>query len=109
MSLAVCLCSPSSDGCFLLAGRSHDKSYSLFRIGEVASDGLKLFCESGQSDGLEAQRQGEGGVYDEFNAPAISSGVGTSRTEFFMDGNHTKVGVPLVSVWLCGLFVVKLC
>jgi hypothetical protein len=75
----------------LLPGRSHDKSYSLFRVGDTASDGLKLFCETGQSDGLEAQSQGDGGVFDEFNGRAISSGQGTSRTEFFVDGNHTQV------------------
>lgn len=100
--------SRSTDGCFLLAGRSHDKSFSLFRIGESASDGLKLFCETGQTDGLEAQSQGAGGVYDEFGAPAISSGVGSSRTEFFVDGNHTKVGAPVVAVRFCILFRGKL-
>jgi hypothetical protein len=94
----------SIDSCFLLSGRSHDKSFSLFHVGETASDGLKLFCETGQSDGLEGQSQGEGGVHDEFNAPAISSGVGSSRTEFFVDGNHTKVGAPVVAVRFCGLF-----
>jgi hypothetical protein len=92
------LCSRNTDGCFLLAGRSHDKSFSLFHIGEAATDGLKLFCETGQTDGLEGQSQGAGGVYDEFSAPAISSGVGSSRTEFFVDGNHTKVGAPVVAV-----------
>lgn len=79
------------DCCLLLVGRSHDESFSLFRIGESASDGLKAFCETGQTDGLEAQSQGEGGVFDEFNGPSISSGRGVSRTEFFVDGNHTKV------------------
>jgi hypothetical protein len=92
--LVIWLCSRSTDGYFLLSGRSHNKSFSLFHVGETASDGFKLFCETGQSDGLEAQSQGEGGVYDEFNGPAISSGVGSSRTEFFVDGNHTKVGAP---------------
>lgn len=99
--LAVRLYSRNTDGCFLLAGRSHDKSFVLFHIGEAASDGLKLFCETGQTDDLEAQSQGEGGVFDEFSAPAIPSGVGSSRTEFFVDGNHTKVGAPVVAVRFC--------
>jgi len=85
----------STDGCFLVAGRSHDKSFALFHIGEAASDGLKLFCETGQTDELEGHSQGAGGVYDEFSAPAISSGVGSSRTQFFVDVNHTKVGAPV--------------
>jgi hypothetical protein len=83
----------NNDCCLFLSGRSHDKSFFLFRIGDIASDGLKTFCETGQSDGLEAQSQGEGGVFDEFNGPAISSGQGSSRTEFFVDGNHTQVSI----------------
>ena len=106
--LAVRLYGRSTDGCFLLAGRSHDKSFSLFHIGEAASDGLKLFCETGQTDGLEARSQGAGGVYDEFSAPAVSSGVGSSRTKFFVDGNHTKVGAPMVAVRFWLLFRGKL-
>jgi hypothetical protein len=52
-----------------------------------------MFCEKGQSDGLEALSQGEGGVFDEFNGPAISTGQGSSQTEFFVDGNHTEVSI----------------
>jgi hypothetical protein len=80
----------------LLSGRSHNRFFSLFRDGDTASDGLKTFCETGQSDGLAAQSQAEGGVFDEFNGPAISSGQGSSRTEFFVDGNHTHVSRLLV-------------
>ena len=74
-----------------LIGRSHDKSYVLFRMGQTASDGLKVFAESGRSDTLDAQSQGEGGVYDEFNAPPITLGEGRSEAEFFVDGNHSRV------------------
>ena len=52
---------------------------------------MKMFSETGQTDGLEEQSQGEGGVFDEFNGPSIPAGQGRSDTEFFMDGNHTKV------------------
>lgn len=40
---------------------------------------------------LEQQSQGEDGVYDEFNAPPITSGVGRTEAEFFVDGNHSRV------------------
>ncbi|XP_023719818.1 spondin-2 isoform X3 [Cryptotermes secundus] len=95
------------------SGRSHDRSFSLFRIGDTASDGFKTFCETGQSDGLDAQSQGEGGVFDEFNGPAISSGQGTSLTEFFVDGNHTQVSIAVRIVpspdWFVGLDSLQLC
>ena len=73
------------------AGRSHDKSYVLFRLGQPASDGLKVFVEDGRSDALDAQSQGEGGVYDEFNAPPVTNGEGRTEAEFFVDGNHSRV------------------
>lgn len=57
----------------------------------MASEGLKVFAESGRSDTLDAQSQGEGGVYDEFNAPPITQGEGRSEAEFFVDGNHSRV------------------
>jgi hypothetical protein len=72
-------------------GRSHNKSYILFRLGGIASEGLKMFAEDGRSDTLDSQSQGEGGVYDEFNAPPIFSGEGKTEAEFFVDGNHSRV------------------
>jgi len=72
-------------------GRSHNKSFVLFRLGTRASSGVKTFAETGRTDVLEEQTQGEGGVYDEFNAPPISTGAGRTEAEFFVDGNHSRV------------------
>ncbi|KAG8232109.1 hypothetical protein J437_LFUL011651 [Ladona fulva] len=72
-------------------GRSHDKSFTLFRVGELSSAGVKAFAESGRSDILDEQSQGGGGVYDEFMAPPIKTGAGRSEAEFFVDGNHSRV------------------
>lgn len=52
---------------------------------------MKAFAETARSDLLEQQSQGEGGIYDEFNAPPITSGVGRTEAEFFVDGNHSRV------------------
>ena len=67
----------------LSTGRSHASHYALFRVGQAASDGFKEFAETGRSDSLDAQSQGEGGIFDEFNAPPVTSGEG--RTWFFND------------------------
>lgn len=75
----------------LFTGRSHDKSFTLFRLGQKSSVGVRSFAETGRSDLLEEQSQGEGGIYDEFNAPPITSGVGRTEAEFFVDGNHSRV------------------
>ena len=72
-------------------GRSHNKSYTLYQLNQKATEGLKLFAENGRSDYLDTQSQGEGGIYDEFNAPPITSGEGKTEAEFFVDGNHSRV------------------
>ncbi|XP_065169993.1 uncharacterized protein mspo [Atheta coriaria] len=94
-------------------GRSHDKSFTLFRLGQRSSAGVKAFAETGRSDQLEAQSQGEGGVYDEFNAPPITAGVGRTEAEFFVDGNHSRVSLISRIVpspdWFIGIDGFDLC
>ena len=75
-------------------GRSHDPNYVLFRIGHTSSAGFKEFAESGRSDTLDAQSQGDGGVFDEFNAPPVPTGEGRTEAEFFVDSNHSTVREP---------------
>jgi len=60
-------------------------------LGHISSDGFKEFTETGRSDALDAQSQGEGGIFDEFNAPAVTSGEGKTEAEFFVDSTHSKV------------------
>ncbi|KAG5890356.1 hypothetical protein JTB14_015759 [Gonioctena quinquepunctata] len=76
-----------------MESRSHDKSFTLFRLGQRSSAGVKAFVETGRSDILEEQSQGDGGVYDEFNAPPITSGAGRTEAEFFVDGNHSRISL----------------
>nr|CAD7440266.1 unnamed protein product [Timema bartmani] len=71
-------------------GRSHDGSFVLFRLGTRASSGVKLFAETGSADLLEQRGQGDGGVMDEFLAPAVSAGGGRTEATFFVDGNHSR-------------------
>ncbi|XP_057380781.1 spondin-1-like [Daphnia carinata] len=96
-----------------LVGRSHNKSYILYRLNHKATRGLKLFAEDGRSDYLDTQSQGEGGIYDEFNAPAILSGEGKTETEFFVDGNHSRVSLISKLVpspdWFIGIDSLDLC
>ncbi|KAF7278441.1 hypothetical protein GWI33_008403 [Rhynchophorus ferrugineus] len=96
-----------------VVGRSHDKSYVLFRLGKKSSAGVKAFAETGRSDLLEQHGQGDGGVYDEFNAPPITSGVGRTEAEFFVDGNHSKVSLMSRIVpspdWFIGIDSFDLC
>ncbi|XP_013775027.1 spondin-2-like [Limulus polyphemus] len=94
-------------------GRSHNDSYKLWRLGEVATDGIKLFAERGNSEILDQFSQGEGGVFDVFSAPPINSGVGRTEAEFFVDGNHSKVSLIARIIpspdWFIGVDSFELC
>ncbi|KAH1012368.1 hypothetical protein HUJ05_011539 [Dendroctonus ponderosae] len=95
------------------SGKSHDKSFILFRLGMKSSAGVKAFAETGRSDLMEGQSQGDGGVYDEFNAPPINIGVGRTEAEFFVDGNHSRVSLMSKIVpspdWFIGIDSFDLC
>ncbi|XP_042238329.1 spondin-2-like isoform X2 [Homarus americanus] len=96
-----------------VVGRSHNSSFKLFRMGEAASEGLKQFAEQGQTEVLDAHSQGEGGVFDEFNAPPVPEGAGETQTEFFVDGNHSRVSLISRVVpspdWFIGIDSFDLC
>jgi hypothetical protein len=77
-------------------GRSHDSSYTLFRISQASTEGFKEFTETGRSDTLDAQSQGEGGIFDEFNAPPVTAGEGKTEAEFFVDSNHSRVNLIFI-------------
>ncbi|KAJ9580796.1 hypothetical protein L9F63_024026, partial [Diploptera punctata] len=94
-------------------GRSHNRTFVLFRLGTRASNGVKTFAETGRTDVLDEQTQGEGGVYDEFNAPPIGTGAGRTEAEFFVDGNHSRVSLMSRIIpspdWFIGIDSFDLC
>ncbi|CAG7830857.1 unnamed protein product [Allacma fusca] len=96
-----------------LVGRSHSENFNIFEIGEMASDGLKKFAETGLSDLLDEYSQGASGVLDAFNAPAIGQGVGETETQFFLDSNHSRVSMVIRIIpspdWFIGVSSLDLC
>ncbi|XP_054260849.1 spondin-2 isoform X2 [Macrosteles quadrilineatus] len=93
-----------------LIGKSHGSSYSLFRLSQKASPGVKAFSETGRSDLLEAPGPG---VFDEFVAPAIPSGAGRTEAQFFLDGNNSRVSLMSRIIpspdWFIGIDSFDLC
>ena len=57
----------------------------------MASEGLRLFVESGKSEALDELSHIEGGAYDEFTAPPIDVGEGETEAKLFVDGKHSQV------------------
>lgn len=76
---------------FCIPGRTHNSSFTMYRIGGMASQGLKKFVETSSADELDEASQGADGVFDAFNGAPITAGVGQTETQFFVDGNHTLV------------------
>ncbi|KAL9877187.1 uncharacterized protein LOC119638316 isoform X2 [Glossina fuscipes] len=113
-------------------GCSHDSSYILYRLGRLASAGVKQFAETGKSDifdntsgdqqqqlkksmpsqNIVANKSGFS-VFDEFNLPAIITGAGRSESKFFVDSNHSLISLMTRVVpspdWFIGIDSFQLC
>lgn len=68
----------------------------MFREGATASEAVRVFAKTGRSDKLDdGGGGGEGGneetVLDTFVAPSVASGAARTQTQFFVDGNHSRV------------------
>lgn len=96
-----------------LIGRSHNHEFVLFRLGTAASAGLRTFVESGQADTLSDVGQGHLGLFDIFSAAPIAAGAGRTESQFFVDGNHSRVSVVSHIIpspdWFIGIDSFNLC
>ncbi|XP_037042653.1 uncharacterized protein LOC119078994 [Bradysia coprophila] len=91
-------------------GHTHDASFKLFSIGKVASGGMKMFAETGQTNDLELESTN--GAF-EFIGSAILSGSGHNEANIFADANHTLVSFATKITpspdWFVGVDSLKLC
>lgn len=75
-----------------LIGRTHDSTYTLYRLGERLSTGARLYVETGRADGLDTDGDSPNSLHS-FTGPPIPQGEGTSITRAFLDGNHTLISI----------------
>ncbi|KAK0159297.1 hypothetical protein PV328_010189 [Microctonus aethiopoides] len=75
-----------------LIGRTHDSTYSLYRLGERLTPGATQYVETGRTDGLDTGGDNPN-ILDAFGAPGVPQGEGTTVSRAFFDGNHTLVSV----------------
>jgi hypothetical protein len=71
-------------------GRTHNKNYTLFRLGQLASPGLKQFCNVGLSVVLENEPSEK---FDEFFIPHLKNATGKIDSKFFVKSNHTLLSL----------------
>ncbi|KAL6445718.1 hypothetical protein ACFW04_000884 [Cataglyphis niger] len=72
--------------------RTHDSTYTLYRLGERLSTGARLYVETGRADGLDTDGDSPNSLHS-FAGPPIPQGEGTSVTRAFLDGNHTLISI----------------
>ncbi|XP_034939142.1 uncharacterized protein mspo [Chelonus insularis] len=75
-----------------LVGRTHNSSYSLYRLGERLTPGATQYVETGRIDGLDTGGD-SANILDVFGGPEIPQGEGTTVSRAFLDGNHTLVSI----------------
>ncbi|XP_053684654.1 spondin-2 [Sabethes cyaneus] len=95
-------------------GQSHNASFRLFRLNELASEPVKTFAETGHAHALEEKlANSHTELYDEFHLPRIPKGQGTTDGTFFVDGRHNKVSFITKIIpspdWFIGVDSFNLC
>ena len=86
----MCYVSPNSDS-FRPSGLSHNSSRVLYRVGELATPAVQQLSETGSSTELELLAQGHRGILDQFSAPPVKHGEGSTMARVFVDGAHSQV------------------
>lgn len=94
------------------AGRTHDSAYTLYRLGERLSSGVRLYVETGRTDGMDADGDSPSTLHS-FTGPPVPQGEGTSVARAFLDGNHTLISIMArinpSPDWFVGLDSFQLC
>ncbi|CAI9718730.1 Hypothetical predicted protein [Octopus vulgaris] len=94
-------------------GRTHDHNYTMWKIGSYASVKVKSFAETGVSTDFDSEVQGQKGVLDAFNLPAIGKGFGQSQGSMFVDSVHPLVSFIVKIIpspdWFVGVSSLNLC
>ncbi|KAG7190570.1 hypothetical protein KM043_006662 [Ampulex compressa] len=75
-----------------LIGRTHDFTYTLYRLGERLSTGARLYVETGRTDNLDTGGDSPNALHS-FTGPPVPQGEGTSIARAFLDGNHTLISI----------------
>uniref|UniRef100_A0A0C9QM49 Spon2 protein n=1 Tax=Fopius arisanus TaxID=64838 RepID=A0A0C9QM49_9HYME len=95
-----------------LIGRTHDRTYSLYRLGTRLNAGITQYIETGETRGLASEGNSPS-VLDSFTGSAITRGEGTSTTRAFLDSNHTVVSAVARIIpspdWFVGVDSFQLC
>lgn len=94
-------------------GQSHNSSFQLYHVGEVARQSVRHFAEFGKIDEMVEEGEGDIRVYDQFSAPPVGKGTGVTENMVFVDGDHSLISVISRIIpspdWFVGVDSLDLC
>ncbi|XP_030021978.2 spondin-1 [Manduca sexta] len=94
-------------------GQSHNSSYKLYRVGEVARPAVRNFAQFAKYDELMKEGEEDANVYDQFTAPALGAGSGDTENMVFVDGGHAMISLVSRIIpspdWFIGVDSLDLC
>ncbi|XP_013173257.1 PREDICTED: uncharacterized protein LOC106121965 [Papilio xuthus] len=94
-------------------GQSHNKSYTLFRVGEVAKSSVRNFAQYGKLDTMIMEGEEDPRVYDQFSTPALGTGTGETENLVFVDTDHSEISMISKIIpspdWFVGVDSLDLC
>ncbi|KAL0830770.1 hypothetical protein ABMA28_002890 [Loxostege sticticalis] len=97
----------------IVFGQSHNRSYTLYQVGGVATPPVRSFAQFGKIDELVQRGEEEPQVYDQFTAPAIGKGSGETEGLVLVDGSHSLVSLICHMIpspdWFIGVDSLDLC
>lgn len=74
-------------------GLSHNSSFSLFKIDQIASAGLKEFCTSTDTDEWENEEINGKLIFDEFVIPKLSDPMDQVESRLFVQSNNSLISL----------------
>lgn len=74
-------------------GISHNSSFNLFTVDQIASSGLKEFCESTDTNEWENEEIDGELVFDEFIIPKLSNPLDKIESRLFVQSNYSLISM----------------
>lgn len=74
-------------------GISHNSSFNLFKLDQIASAGLKQFCETTDTDEWENGEINSKLIFDEFVIPKLSDPMDQVESRLFVQSNNSLVSL----------------